>query len=317
MTKSCSSAALCGTPTAEDMALIGKYALRPLDKSEVFTFSVVLCDNEIDRDLERFSDSTLYELKELFEGKTGIFNHSMDSRDQSARAFRTEVINDPQKKTSDGRAYKYLKAWCYTVRGGENDALIRDIEAGIKKEVSIGCAVKRRVCSICGETECEHSAGRSYSGKSCHKILEGATDAYEWSFVAVPAQKNAGVTKSYKKEKNMEGILKALKEQKQLNLSGKEAQKLYEYISRLEKDGELAKRYREELDSKAKKYFALTLPSLDEAGVEEILNSLDTETAEKLCRSLEKQAQEILPSAPQLFKEQTAHNPTVNGEFKI
>lgn len=31
----------------------------------------------------------------------------------------------------------------------------------------------------------------------CHTILSDITDAYEWSFVAVPAQRNAGVTKQY------------------------------------------------------------------------------------------------------------------------
>ena len=31
----------------------------------------------------------------------------------------------------------------------------------------------------------------------CHTILDDITDAYEWSFVAVPAQVNAGVTKRF------------------------------------------------------------------------------------------------------------------------
>ncbi len=39
--------------------------------------------------------------------------------------------------------------------------------------------------------------GRMYSGKLCHTVLDDVTDAYEWSFVAVPAQVNAGVTKHY------------------------------------------------------------------------------------------------------------------------
>ena len=38
---------------------------------------------------------------------------------------------------------------------------------------------------------------RMYSGNLCHTVLDDVTGAYEWSFVAVPAQVNAGVTKHY------------------------------------------------------------------------------------------------------------------------
>ena len=42
-----------------ELDLINKYARRPLKEEEVYAFSLVLCDNEIDRDYERFSDSSL------------------------------------------------------------------------------------------------------------------------------------------------------------------------------------------------------------------------------------------------------------------
>ena len=41
---------------------------------EVYTFSVVLCDNEVDRDGECFTKETLEELAKLFVGKTGILD---------------------------------------------------------------------------------------------------------------------------------------------------------------------------------------------------------------------------------------------------
>ena len=55
MVKSYTSHQEAGIPTEEDLKLINKYALRPLKKEEVFVFSVILCDNDIDRDFERFS----------------------------------------------------------------------------------------------------------------------------------------------------------------------------------------------------------------------------------------------------------------------
>ena len=51
---------------------------------------------------------------------------------------------------------------------------------------------------MCGEAvgSCRHVKGRTYNGKLCYGELTGAKDAYEWSFVAVPAQRRAGVIKS-------------------------------------------------------------------------------------------------------------------------
>lgn len=132
--KSHSSSNAINTPNDQDMELINSFALRELSQDEVFSFSVILCDNDIDRDYERFSEASLKTLEKLFVGKTGILNHSMKSEDQSCRTYKTELITDPAKKTVDGKPYVYLKAWCYTVQSEKNDALIRDIESGINKE---------------------------------------------------------------------------------------------------------------------------------------------------------------------------------------
>ena len=51
----------------------------------------------------------------------------------------------------------------------------------------------RSVCSICGSDygSCGHRKGESYDGQVCCAILQEPMDAYEFSFVAVPAQKKA------------------------------------------------------------------------------------------------------------------------------
>ena len=46
--------------TDEELALINKYTRRQLSKDEVYVFSVVLCDNDIDRDGERFTVESLF-----------------------------------------------------------------------------------------------------------------------------------------------------------------------------------------------------------------------------------------------------------------
>lgn len=185
-------------PGAEDMALINAMSRRELEADEVYTFALRLCDNEIDRDLERFDDQTLEELAGLFLGAPGIFDHCWSAKGQTARLYRTEVTAEPDAFTVDGRPYRYLKGWAYMMRTEDNADLIAEIDGGIKREVSVGCAVKRVTCSICGQelSFCSHERGRQYDGRTCHGILTGATDAYEWSFVAVPAQRQAGVVKS-------------------------------------------------------------------------------------------------------------------------
>lgn len=77
--------------------------------------------------------------------------------------------------------------------------MIAEIEGGIKKEVSVGCSVAESVCSVCGAPAgtCHHVKGEIYDGKLCFTELREPTDAYEWSFVAVPAQRDAGVLKRY------------------------------------------------------------------------------------------------------------------------
>lgn len=180
---------------------INKYSQTELTENQVFVFNVILCDNDIDRDFERFSDDALEQLKSLFVGKTGISDHNPKSSLQNARIFDTEIISDPSKKTSDGREYKYLKASVYMIRTDSNKDLIFEIEGGIKKEVSISCFASSRKCSVCNcdknTSSCVHSKGKKYGSQICHTVLSDITDAYEWSFVAVPAQKNAGVTKHF------------------------------------------------------------------------------------------------------------------------
>ncbi len=185
--------------TKEELAEINRFSKAELTEDQVYTFSVRLCDNEVDRDLERFGTETLEALGELFLGKSGIFDHQWSAKGQTARIYRTEVIQEPGIVTAAGDAYCWLKAWAYLMRTEKNQDLITEIEGGIKKEVSVGCAMSRSVCSICGVENgaCGHVKGQSYDGKLCFAELKDPKDAYEWSFVAVPAQPRAGVVKRF------------------------------------------------------------------------------------------------------------------------
>lgn len=175
---------------------------REFKPEELYTFPVTLCHNDIDRDFERFSDDALDKMAELFVGTTIIENHDPDTRNQVARLYDTEVISEPETLTRDGRPYRYLKGYAYMVRTDSNADLITEIDAGIRKEVSVGCNAAVRKCSVCGkqisyDNPCEHRKGQEYDGQICCHVLDEINDAYELSFVAVPAQVGAGVTKQY------------------------------------------------------------------------------------------------------------------------
>ena len=183
--------------TDAELALINKQTIKALTAEQVFTFKVAICDNQIDRDYEKFSDSALTELSKLYVGKTIISDHSASSKNQCARIYSTEIVEKGE--------IKQLVAHCYSVRTESNKDFITEVEAGIKKEVSVGCRMGEVVCSVCGADNrkawCDHYGGREYDGKQCYFTLNKALDAYEVSFVAVPAQPNAGVTKNYGGEK--------------------------------------------------------------------------------------------------------------------
>ena len=183
------SAAAVGVPNAQQLEKINALAKGTLTAEQVYVFSVRLCDDQVDRDFERFDTEALPVLAKLFVGKSGIVDHKWSAGSQLARIFDTEIL------TEDG--VTGIKAWAYIRRGGAGDEWIADIEAGIKKEVSVGCAMGRSVCSICGGEygSCGHRKGEYYEGQLCCAILRDPVDAYEFSFVAVPAQREAGVLK--------------------------------------------------------------------------------------------------------------------------
>lgn len=184
----------------QELEAINAFAKAELGAEQVYVFSVLLCDNEVDRDFERFSDDCLKQLGELFEGVSGISDHEWKCANQLARIYRTEFVRDTEHKNSLGEPYAYLLGHAYMLRTESTAELIAQIEGGIRRETSVGCSVAKSVCSICGEdiASCKHIRGESYGGRLCYASLEDAVDAYEWSFVAVPAQRNAGVMKKYK-----------------------------------------------------------------------------------------------------------------------
>ncbi|CAB1255443.1 conserved protein of unknown function [Ruminococcaceae bacterium BL-6] len=296
-----------------EMERINAYTRRPFAAKEVYAFSLVLCDNEIDRDWERFTIPALKKLEKLFLGKTGIFDHSGKSSDQTARIFSTALETDPEKRTRAGEPYTRLTARAYLPRTQKNADLIMELESGIKKEVSVGCAVGSASCSVCGADlkrgACGHRKGKSYSVKGeeilCCAVLDDPQDAYEWSFVAVPAQRAAGVIKSFetgkKEEKRLEDIQKALsREGEEVVLTKGEARKLLGRLEELEAQAGDGRRYREQLCANVERLCLLVKSGIEPAVMRRAAEKMTMDDLLAAEKSLRRKADELLPVHPQL-----------------
>ena len=236
----------------------------------------------MDRDWERFDETALNALGDLFVGKSGIFDHQWTAEGQTARIYRTEVVREGAQVTAAGDGYCWLKAWAYLLRTEKNADLIAEIEGGIKREVSVGCSVARRVCSICGAEggTCQHVPGQRYGERLCYLELREPTDAYEWSFVAVPAQRKAGVLKRYGPED--------------------------EGTARLRAQAELGRKYLQELRREVTRLAMLADDGVDGGALAKAAEHLEEPELLELKRVYEAQAARRFPPSPQLRSRETA-----------
>ena len=286
-----------GVPTAAQLEAINAQARAKMNEEQVYVFSVRLCDDQVDRDGERFDTAALPALAKLFIGKTGILDHCWSSENQVARIFQTQVVQE--------EGVSYIKAWAYIRRGSHTEEIIADIEAGIKKEVSVGCAMGRSVCSICGSDYgvCGHQKGEHYDGQLCCAILKEPMDAYEFSFVAVPAQPCAGVIKGLG---HRQVSLKALAEE-----FGAQAE-----YRELYKQAQLGKAYERQLRDEVVRLCLVLDLGVGEGVLRSVMEKAGSEDLCKLKGALEERVRMLMPLQTQLPGSQAAME-TVDSGFLI
>ena len=307
--------------TNEDLAKIQQFSRRELLPEEIYVFNVDLCNNDVDRDFEKFSVETLKQMAELFIGKTGIFDHSMKSAGQTARIFDAFVEKVNGKKTADGEDFYCLKAKAYMLNNEQNRSLIDSIDAGIKKEVSVSCSVDKAYCSICStdrkRAACEHRKGKMYGDRLCFNILTDATDAYEFSFVAVPAQREAGVTKSFslKEEAEMQDIVKMISQGDEITLSKSQTNELYSYIEGLKQEAELGEAYKKKLIKQVVDLFKSAFPKMDEALFVSVASVMTSKELLGFCDGMKKSLNESKIKPQLAVKAETKMNDY--SDFKI
>ena len=232
-----------GVPAEAELTEINRFAKSPLRAEEVYAFSLRLCDNEVDRDWERVDQAALAALGDLFVGKSGIFDHQWTAEGQTARIYRTEVVRESAQVTAAGDGYCWLKAWAYLLRTEKNADLIAEIEGGAKRAGSVGCGGAR-------------------------------------SFVAVPAQRKAGVLKRYGPED--------------------------EQTARLRVQAELGRKYLRGLRREVVRLAMLSDNSVDGGVLARAAERLEEPELLELKRVYETQVERKFPPAPQLRSRRAA-----------
>jgi hypothetical protein len=281
----------------------------------------VLCDNEIDRDGERFTLSAINKLAGLFLGKTGIFDHDPQAKNQAARIYDCHVEQDGEHLTSCGEPYTRLVAHAYLPRTEANGDFITDIESGIKKEVSVGCAVRSVTCSICGADlrngGCGHKRGKIYGGDICCAVLDDPCDAYEWSFVAVPAQRAAGVTKSCRIT-DARQVVKFLRETKgEAVLTPAQSDAIVRKFDELEQEAANGREYRSTLKKGFMRFGTLAHPDIPAESLARTADALSVQDLKSWGASLRRQAEKKVPLFPQLAGGRKPAKQDGNAPFKI
>lgn len=187
--------------TESDLEKINQYTLEPLTADDVYIIKCVIADNEQDdRNFMPFNAKAIKDMSKLYPGVTMLKDHNCRADSQVARIFDAQVITDSSRKTELGENHTELIVKAYMLKTSSNADFIAEIKAGIKKEVSTSCLPEKLMCSVCGKDNmkgyCPHFPGKTYGDMLCTILIDGAKEAYELSFVAVPAQPRAGTRKS-------------------------------------------------------------------------------------------------------------------------
>ena len=152
------------------------------------------------------------------------------------------------------------------------------------------------MCSICGQSGCGHQRGRRYDGKLCYFTLQAPTDAYEWSFVAVPAQRKAGIIKGLTAGSGLS--LRKLLAGQGAALGEREAALGRSYMTGLRREAvRLAGMADEALDLRT---FAAAMDKLDEAELKELTAAYQRRVDDKYPPLPQVRPRRTVPSADEV-----------------
>ena len=151
--------------------------------------------------------------------------------------------------------------------------------------------------------------GRTYNGKLCWFLLEEPADAYEWSFVAVPAQREAGVTKGFaEEEEGLRTLAELRKCRGGLRLSPGDVAALQNELAGLEALAACGQRQQDRLVQQVIRTAAVLQPGLKAEIIRKSLAALTPEELETVADNCRRaMGQEPAPQLAAAPKKETAN----------
>ena len=177
-----------------------------LNADDFHVRAAIVCNSERDHYYSRFSPEALNEVAELLPGRPLMVGH--DYRGLPVGRFFSAKRDFAQQGRRPKRDGYFVEAQFYVTRDDQGDALVRRIDQGIYREVSLGWRCLGADCGICKSPiadmeRCQHSPGEVYDEGLCDFQFSDVTTVLETSLVFSGGQKG---TKTFDPEGRSERI---------------------------------------------------------------------------------------------------------------
>jgi len=168
---------------------------KSLAEEDIHIRAMFVASDQVNSQGGRFDNEALEELCRMIPGAPVLVGHDK-SKLPLARCFRAKLV---ERK---GYNYPWVKVWFYWLKetSGSED-LLRNIDAGICSECSLGFSFALPQCSICGGDirRCSHIPGNEYRGDDdlpsvCHYLYRNISRINEISLVYRGAVPNTAMT---------------------------------------------------------------------------------------------------------------------------
>jgi hypothetical protein len=265
-------------PTPEDLALIHRYTLRPMEPDELYVRRMVLANDAVDRSYERFTPEVLNRFAETLPGKSLLVAHDK-GRPAQGLFYQAQV-----RKAAPGESGGHsLVASFYMVKSPANADARQQIDGGVMRHVSIGFRYDQRLCDICGREyyDCPHFPGDTIedAGGTPRTVTShyggdlSRYEANEGSLVYLGCQRDATIVKhEHEHEEGRMENEKALARIKELEAELAAVQARVVSIPKLEEERDRLKAERDSFHEQLRSAQALAghvLPSEEERALGE------------------------------------------------
>jgi hypothetical protein len=147
----CKAVAIAGADiTPAMLAKINAFALSPLTAEQVYVRKFLLCHSGIDRDVERFPPQLLDNFAATLPGKSFLFVHDrrslpfglfFDAAVEAMSPKQFKALTGADAKLPEGEtSISVVWAWSYMLNEDFNAPIMKNIDGGVYRHVSIGFA---------------------------------------------------------------------------------------------------------------------------------------------------------------------------------